>query len=512
MHANVMEEKLYEQYRKKEKTATIDANEVEKLNRPFTPLGKIVSALAMIVLILAIWRFTARAEYIHLLGGLMLAYLVLKEIFALIYMPCTNELTKNYKVSVILTCFNEDPTSVVSILENILALDYPVHEVIFLDDGSKDPLAFRVAESFARDHRNAPGAPQFQLIRFEENRGKRAVMIDGFLKATGDYIFMLDSDSEILPNALTELLRPFEDNKTTSVVGNIGILNKGENFLTRVQSITYFGAFQLGRSAQSVTGSVTVCSGAFSVHKKDFILQNIEEFKISTFFGVEVSAGDDRALTAISKMSGGKTRYQNTAYCETMAPNTWRKFQKQRRRWQRSGFICSLGSIIDMFPRRLWFLFWVFAEAYFWLIATVIFIVTVISRGFYLDVVDVILYFGLIMYKHNIFYLLYRPLSFLFTPIYFLAYGLSLTFTRIHASFTINNDDWGTRAAKEDGKRKVCEEENGIVVNKTRKVVTAITITRDDRNIDAAESAKIQRTHSKEKGHIRERRVRPATV
>jgi len=61
-------------------------------------------------------------------------------------------------------------------------------------------------------------------------------MIDGFLRASGDYVFLLDSDSEILPNALTELLRPFEDGKTTFCVGNIGILNKKQNFLTMLQS------------------------------------------------------------------------------------------------------------------------------------------------------------------------------------------------------------------------------------------------------------------------------------
>lgn len=434
---------------------TIDPNEVKKLNRPFTPLGKIASALSIGLLILAVWQFTARAEYLYLLGGMMLAYLLIKNVFALLYSPCKSELTQDYKVSVILTCFNENPTSVVSIFENILALDYPVHEIIFLDDGSKDPLAFEVANSFAEAHGDDPSAPQFQIIRFEENRGKREVMIDGFQKASGDYVFLLDSDSEILPNALTELLRPFEDGKTTSVVGNIGILNKKENFLTRLQSISYYGAFQLGRGAQSVTGDVTVCSGAFTIHKKEFILEHLEEFKENTFLGIEVSAGDDRSLTSISKMSGGKTRYQSTAYCETEAPNTWRKFQKQRRRWQRSGYVCSLKSIRDMFPKRLWFLFWVFAEAYFWLIATVLFILAVVARGFYMDVTDIILYFIIIMYKQNVFYLFYRPLRFLIVPIYFFAYGISLTVTRIHAAITIKNDDWGTRGGEKEKEAQV---------------------------------------------------------
>jgi len=95
------------------------------------------------------------------------------------------------------------------------------------------------------------------------------------------------------------------------------------------------------------------------------------------------------------------------------------------------------------------FMFWAFAEAYFWLIATVLFILAVMERGFYLDWMDIILYSIIIQYKQNVFYLFYKPLRFLLAPIYFLAYGISLTITRIHAAVTIANDDWGTRAPEE---------------------------------------------------------------
>jgi len=443
----IEKEKLYEKYRNN--SAAINKNEVKKMDRPFAPWGKAASVFFIAICILVIWRFTARAAYWHVLGGMMFAYLIIKEFFALLYVPCKKALTKDYKVSVLITCFNENPTSVVSIFESVLAQDYPVHEILFLDDGSKDILAYEVAKSFVEDRVDDLNAPKFQIIRFDKNRGKREVLVDGFKKASGDYILLLDSDSEILPNALTELLRPFEIEKTTSCVGNVGVLNKNENFLTMLQSISYFGAFQLGRAAQSVTGDVTICSGAFSLHKRDFIMKYLEKFKDSPFFGVYVSAGDDRALTAFSKMSGGKTKYQSTAYCETIVPNTWRKFLKQRRRWQRSAYIISLQSIKDMFPRRLWHLFWVFAEAYFWLIATVMFIWTVVARGFYVDVIDIVLYFIIIMYKHSIFYLLYRPVRFLFVPFYFFAYGVSLTITRVYAAVTIKNDDWGTREEEE---------------------------------------------------------------
>ncbi|MCL2402466.1 MAG: glycosyltransferase family 2 protein [Oscillospiraceae bacterium] len=446
MDSNVPEqEKLYEQYRKK--TTTINENEVKKLNRAFTVWGKCISALFTLACIFAIWRFTARAEQWYLLGGLMFFYMLVKIFFALLYRPCRKELTKPYKVTAMITCFNENPTSVVAILENVLALDYPVHEILFLDDGSKSTLAFEVAQSFADAHKNDKGAPLFQIVRFEANRGKREVMGDGFQLLSGDYVFLLDSDSEILPNALTELLRPFEDGKTTSCVGHIGVINRKDNFCTKLQAIKYFGAFQLGRAAQSVTGDVVVCSGAFSLHKMDFILQNLDALKMTSLFGINVSAGDDRAMTYISNMSGGKTRYQNTAYSETEVPNTWRKLTSQRRRWQRSAYIASLTAVRDMFPRKIWFLLWSLADTYFWLIATILFIISVVQRGFYFDIVDIILYHFIIMYMHNGFYILYRPLQFIFVPVYSFVYGVFLLFVRIYAAITIKYDGWGTRGA-----------------------------------------------------------------
>jgi hyaluronan synthase len=435
--------RLYEKYRKED--IAINDNDVKKLNRAFTPLGKLISAVFMIIYIVTIVMFTARDGNFYLLGGLMFLFMLVKKMLALFYVPSKKELTKDYRVTALITCFNERPSSVVSILENILNLDYPVHEIVFLDDGSKNPLAYDVAKSFAEAHENRESAPLFKIIRFEKNRGKRELLIDGFNVVTGDYVFLLDSDSIILPNALTELLRPFEDGKTTSCVGNIGVLNKNKNFVTKLQAIKYFGAFQIGRAFQSVTGDVVVCSGAFTVHKMDFIMRNLENFKATKFFGITVSAGDDRELTTFSKMSGGKTRYQNTAYCETEVPNNWRKLISQRRRWQRSGYICSLSAIRDIFPKKPWFLAISFAEVYLWLIALIIFIISVISRGFYFDLIDVIIYHFIIMYMHNGFYLLYRPLHFLTVPIYSFFYGMLLLYVRIYAAITIKHDGWGTR-------------------------------------------------------------------
>jgi len=424
---------------------TLNLNEIKKLNRPYTWYGKIIILACILLCILAIFTFTARVAVAwYFVGGLMMMFLLAKMLMAMCYRPSKAELTKHYKVSTIITCFNEDPSSVLTVFENIMALDYPVYEVIFLDDGSTDTSAYDVARAFAESQKNNPAAPLFSIIRFENNRGKRDVLHDGFIRATGDYFFLLDSDSEVMPNALTELLRPFEDEKTTSVVGHINAINK-INFLTRLQAISYYSAFQLGRAAQSVTGDVAVCSGAFSLHKRDFIIKNIKKFMRELYFGIPVSSGDDRALTYISRLSGGKTRYQSTAYCETMVPTNWKAFQKQRRRWMRSAYLVSADSIINTFPTKPLFIFWVFNEAYLWAVSLILMIIAFFTRGIYFNLQDVVIYFLIVAYFQNIFYVVYNPFRWLLSPFYSLAYGCSLILTRFKTIFTIKDNGWGTR-------------------------------------------------------------------
>jgi len=441
--------KLYEQYRNDDEAKQgIDPKEVKRLNRPFTWWGRIIIVISALLYIFLIWWFTHQLNGLIMTSGIMFIYLVIKKTFAVAYRANKKELTKEYNVSVIVTCYNESPESVVKVFDNILSLDYPVKEIIFLDDGSVEDLSYKVAKSYAEDPQNKRDKLEYKIIRFIQNRGKREVMAYGFTIARGDYLFMLDSDSEILPNALTELLRPFEDEKTCSTVGHINVLNRDQNFVTKMQAFTYYGAFQLGRAAQSVFGNVIVCSGAFSVHKKDFILKDLETIRAKKYFGIPCSSGDDRELTCMAHKSGGKTVYQNTAYCATMVPTTWKALKNQRRRWHRSGYLVSLDIVKELFPRHLGFLAWTFAEAYLWLIALIIFLFRIFTVGVSFNWYIILVFTLLVMFKHNSLYLLYRPLHFILLPIYTLVYGIFLTFIRFYTLATIRFDGWGTRTVE----------------------------------------------------------------
>lgn len=93
-------------------------------------------------------------------------------------------------VSVIIPCY-EQARFVTAAVESVLSQTYPQVEIIVVDDGSTDdPQAALAAHNAS-----------IQFIR-QENRGLAAARNAGFHRAHGDYLFFLDSDDQLLPDAL----------------------------------------------------------------------------------------------------------------------------------------------------------------------------------------------------------------------------------------------------------------------------------------------------------------------
>ena len=83
-------------------------------------------------------------------------------------------------------------------LDSVLAQTYPTLEVILVDDGSTDASAGICREYCEKDGR-------FRLIR-KENGGASSARNRGLDNATGTYLYFLDSDDEIVPEAIEKLV------------------------------------------------------------------------------------------------------------------------------------------------------------------------------------------------------------------------------------------------------------------------------------------------------------------
>lgn len=400
------------------------------------------------------------AFFISFFGSISFLYFLLKMVLAFFYKPATREPVPNQKVSVIIPNFNESADSMVKTVECLLLQDYPVHEIIFVDDGSTDTTGFEAIERMALEMYETQSqvaahsyesstnfAPKIITHRFTENKGKRHAQSWGFERATGDFIFIVDSDGYIFPNAVRELLKPFRNNKVLATTGHVNARNLNDSIMTRLQDILYEGAFRVGRGSQSVTNTVLVCSGAISMFRANFVKRNLARFQFQKVFGKNIMIGDDRRLTTMALEEGGIVKYQETAKCITDVPTTLRQFFKQQVRWSKSFYIDSIISLKFAWKKPV-MLMWLLGEGLIW----ILFAVTVGLSWFHsFEVLGSLLFIYSFFYlilsalSKNVFYILKNPLLFIASPFFALIQMMLLFPIRIYSLLTIHKGSWGTR-------------------------------------------------------------------
>jgi len=250
------------------------------------------------------------------------------------------------KVSVVIPAFNEGPMVERSI-RSVARCAYPreLLEIIVVDDGSRDDTFFHM-QRVRREHPDL-----VKLVRFAGNRGKRAALEAGFRAATGEILVTIDSDSEIEPSTVHEMVTPFlADPKIGAVAGQVAVLNR-DSYISRMLEVQYALAFDFGRAAQSVYRCVSCCPGALSAFRRALVLPHLEEWTRQTFLGRPVNHGEDQALTNIVLRQGYDTVYQRAALVHTLAPTTYRQMSRMLVRWDRSYIVEGFSFARFMFTR-----------------------------------------------------------------------------------------------------------------------------------------------------------------
>jgi glycosyltransferase involved in cell wall biosynthesis len=110
--------------------------------------------------------------------------------------------TDGLAVSVIVPAYNESATieEVVRGIEHVLARWPGSHEIIVIDDGSRDRTG-ELAAGLARE------LPIVRVVQFPENRGYGAAQQSGIAHARGELVCLLPADGQIPPTALDAYLR-----------------------------------------------------------------------------------------------------------------------------------------------------------------------------------------------------------------------------------------------------------------------------------------------------------------
>jgi len=268
-------------------------------------------------------------------------------------------------VSVIAPAFNEQ-LSIVDNVRALLALEYPEHEVIVVNDGSNDDTLQTLIDGFqltpvVREQSVAlqmtrvlgayasPAYPNL-LVVDKENGRKADAANAGIGFARNPLICVIDADSIIEPDGLLRATEPFmsDDGSLVAVGGAIRIVNGcavrgghiermglSPRWLPRFQVIEYMRAFITARVANANLGMLTLISGAFGIFKRSVVVE-VGGYRHDT-------VGEDLELVVrIHRHMCEQRRPYRLAFvpeivCWTEAPETLGGLRNQRSRWEQGG-------------------------------------------------------------------------------------------------------------------------------------------------------------------------------
>ena len=127
------------------------------------------------------------------------------------------------RLSVLITIYNEAGT-IEEVVRRVRALGDLLHEIIIVDDGSKDGTA-GVVERLARDE------PLIKFFPQERNQGKTAAISVALANASGPVIIFQDADFEYDPEEIPEVVRPILEGQADVVFGSRFLVRRAARVL-----------------------------------------------------------------------------------------------------------------------------------------------------------------------------------------------------------------------------------------------------------------------------------------
>ena len=284
----------------------------------------------------------------------MTSYVRMKEIFSL---PLAKP------ISIIAPAYNEGPNIIESV-RSLLALEYPLFEVIVVNDGSTDSTLDKLIQAydlkkvyrvFRKSVESAPihgiymSRQEPKLVVVDKANGKKADAMNAGLNIARYPLFCaIDADSILDRDALLKAVRPFhEDPERTVGVGGIIRVSNGcvikngqvhrvkmpRNLLARFQVLEYVRAFFGGRMGMSMMNSLLIISGAFGVFRKDIAL------KVGGYRSGAIGEDIDLVIRLRRYLHDHKIPYRITfipdPVCWTEGPESLKVLSGQRNRWHR---------------------------------------------------------------------------------------------------------------------------------------------------------------------------------
>jgi cellulose synthase/poly-beta-1,6-N-acetylglucosamine synthase-like glycosyltransferase len=287
-------------------------------------------------------------------------------------------------VSIVISAYNEEAT-VVHAVRSCLRSQYPVFEVIVVNDGSTDGTLQVLADAFELAPTTRPpwARVPFRPVRAtyasrkdarllvidKENGGRADALNAGVAFSRCHVVACIDADSIVEPDSLFRCAVEFSDPRTVSSGGVVRVLNGCKiqdgavvetglprNPLTVMQAIEYTRAFFVHRPAVEAFNALTIISGAFGLFRRQVVVDTGGFSSQTVAEDMEMVFRLHEQFVSRSVRAAYRQAFVPDPVVWTEVPETPQDLGRQRRRWQ-----CGLAMTLWMYrhmllrPRYGWF-------------------------------------------------------------------------------------------------------------------------------------------------------------
>ncbi len=243
---------------------------------------------------------------------------------------------REYSISVLIPAYNEED-SIRGTIEAVLASDYPLEEIIVINDGSRDRTGDIVKEMMKK-------YKKIKLLE-KQNSGKAASLNEGIKIAKGELIAVVDSDSFPAQDAIGKMVGHFNSPEVGGVTASVLVRNR-EKFIEKLQAMEYSAIAWTRKLLEYVEG-IWVTPGPLALYRKE-IIQKIGYFDVGNLT-------EDIEIAWRLIHHGYKIRMSVPARVTSIVPTRWKIWSKQRIRWNVGGMQTLLKYKKDVFKRGLGF-------------------------------------------------------------------------------------------------------------------------------------------------------------
>ncbi len=267
-------------------------------------------------------------------------------------------------ISVIAPAYNEEKTIIVNV-KSLLTLNYPLFEVIIVNDGSKDKTLellikeFELVEvpfAYVEKIKTKPYKrtfksqnPKFEILTVidKENGGTKADAFNAGLNASVfPYYLNTDVDCILARNTLTKMIKPILNSKVRVIAvgatlrmsnnceieeGIITRVRPPKALIPRFQELEYIRSYLLGKMGWELINSVPNVSGGLGMFDKEVAIK-------AGGYGADSHAEDMDMMTRMAAhMMNNRLDYKigyiPLSCCWTEGPPNIKILSRQRTRW-----------------------------------------------------------------------------------------------------------------------------------------------------------------------------------